>query len=405
MDTEALYKTIMNLESQIAAQDSTIVSLASKHSVTKTLTAPIAGRVKAINITAGQSLQEALDQNPALLVLSLDGLMNVEIPDTGTLTPSTSVTVSGGGKNYTGTVVKVSDGMAVVTFPDTRVNIGETVQVLLSGVVIGSGTGSGKHAVYLRDHRERAGQFRQGQPQRFRLQERPSIYAVNVESSDEYNKAVDLRTELQTKLDAAKALYKDPVIRAERDGIVSVINVMADSAVPADSPLLSMYVGSDMKMVISVDELDIINVSAGQAASVVMDALPKASYDATVAYVSQIGTASSGITSYAVTLAVTSDSQLKLGMNGTATIHIGEQSNVLLVPLAAVQDDKGGSYVWKYDANHVATVEEPGVKTYIATGLSNTDYAAVTRGLSLGDSVLVVRTAVPAVQTQRLQIP
>jgi HlyD family secretion protein len=394
VDTSALSATIMDLTSQIATQDSSIISLASKYAVEKTLTAPIDSRVKAINIAKGQSLQEALDKNPALMILSLDGLMNVQIPASGVLALNAAVTVNGAGKNYTGTVARLSDGNAVITFPDTKVNIGETVQVLLAGAVIGSGTAQVNMPYQYGTTVSGLVDSVKATLNSYVYRNAALIYAVSVEATDEYNKAVKLRSELQAQLNAAKALLQDPVIRADKDGIISVINAAADSAVPADSALLTMYVGSNMEMVISVDELDIINVSVGQAASVIMDALPDASYDATVAYVSQIGTASSGITCYAVTLAVTGDSKVKLGMNGTATIHIGEQSNVLLIPLAAVQDDKEGSYVWKYDAAHVATDEEPGVKTYITTGLSNTDYAAVTRGLQLGDSVLVVRSAV-----------
>ena len=80
-------------------------------------------------------------------------------------------------------------------------------------------------------------------------------------------------------------------------------------------------------------------------------------------------------------------------MNGTATIMTGEQSGALLIPLSALQSDKQGSYVWLYSENYTATKEAPGLKNYVTTGLSDADYVAVLSGLSLGDEVLVVRTA------------
>ena len=80
-------------------------------------------------------------------------------------------------------------------------------------------------------------------------------------------------------------------------------------------------------------------------------------------------------------------------MNGTATILTGEQTGALLIPLAALQSDRQGSYVWLYREGVEATREAPGIKTYVITGLSDTDYAAVTAGLSAGDEVLVVRSA------------
>lgn len=43
------------------------------------------------------------------------------------------------------------------------------------------------------------------------------------------------------------------------------------------------------------------------------------------------------MTVYDVTLTIEGDDQLKLGMNGTATILVEERENVLLVPIAALK--------------------------------------------------------------------
>ena len=43
------------------------------------------------------------------------------------------------------------------------------------------------------------------------------------------------------------------------------------------------------------------------------------------------------ITGYDVTVQLEADEQLKLGMNGTVTIAVGQQENALLVPLTATE--------------------------------------------------------------------
>ena len=95
---------------------------------------------------------------------------------------------------------------------------------------------------------------------------------------------------------------------------------------------------------------------------------------------------------YDVTLTVDGDEKLRFGMNGTATIHIEEREGVLLVPLTALNTSRGQSYVWVKDEN--AAGDEPGVRTYVATGLADETYVEITEGLSEGDVVLITREAV-----------
>ena len=122
-----------------------------------------------------------------------------------------------------------------------------------------------------------------------------------------------------------------------------------------------------------------------------MDAITDHTYAGTVSKISQIGTATSGVTVYDVTLTIEGDDQLKLGMNGTATILVEERENVLLVPIAALNTSRGESYVWlKSDS---AADGEPGVRTTVETGLSDENYAQVLSGLDEGDVVLITREA------------
>ena len=149
--------------------------------------------------------------------------------------------------------------------------------------------------------------------------------------------------------------------------------------------------GDQKEMVVSVDELDIINVQVGQNADIAMDALTDKTYSAVVSKVSQIGTPNGGVTVYNVTLTIDGDENLKFGMNGTATIRIEELNDVLLVPLTALNTSRGESYVWLQSDS--ASGDEPGVRTTVETGLSDENYAQVLSGLNEGDVVLITREA------------
>lgn len=144
-------------------------------------------------------------------------------------------------------------------------------------------------------------------------------------------------------------------------------------------------------MVISVDELDIISVTVGQNVDIAMDAIEDKTYPAKVTKVSQIGTASGGVTVYNVTLTIEGDERLRFGMNGTATIHIEERNDVILVPLTALNASRGQSYVWLKSED--AADGEPGVRTMVETGLSDENYAQVISGLNEGDVILITREA------------
>lgn len=216
-------------------------------------------------------------------------------------------------------------------------------------------------------------------------------YLINVPVSDSYQALLETRAQQTAQIKEMKALRDAGAITAPQDGIVASIVTPSATEQAIDTVLVSLYVGDEKEMIVSVDELDITSVAVGQNVELAMDAITDHTYSGTVSKISQIGTATSGVTVYDVTLTIDGDDQLKLGMNGTATILVEERENVLLVPIAALNTSRGESYVWlKSDG---AAEGEPGVRTTVETGLSDENYAEVLSGLSEGDVVLITREA------------
>lgn len=139
VDKSSVLSAISDLNELMAALDSAIESSRSD-AVSSAIYAPASGRVKAVFVESGESVTDAMYENSALMLLSLDGRMAVDI-DAGDMSPGTALTVTlSDGTELSGSVYSISEGTAAVTVPDTAAEYGDTVTVSYDGDVIGTGT-------------------------------------------------------------------------------------------------------------------------------------------------------------------------------------------------------------------------------------------------------------------------
>lgn len=95
---------------------------------------------------------------------------------------------------------------------------------------------------------------------------------------------------------------------------------------------------TQMALHISLDEADVAQVEAGQAAVFTVDAWPNREFNASVSSVYLYPTTENNVVTYTTVLTVdNSDGLLLPGMTATATITTGERSNVLRVPNTALR--------------------------------------------------------------------
>ena len=391
VDTSALQTAIDTLQDELDSTVSELATLSDSYSTTTYVKMPMDGRVKEVYIEKGQYLQDVMAEKGCIALLSLDGLMTAEISAPEGMSVNDTVKVTAGRSYTDGTVADITDGVATITFSDAYGSEGGEVTITYKEEEIGT-VSCHIHMPYQLTASE------QGYIQAVYLetdvkkwQNNRVCYLTNVPISGTYEALLTTQQEQLAQLSEMKALLEAGVITAPEDGIVS--SIVSPSAVEAEahSTLASLYVGDQKEMVVSVDELDIINVQVGQNADIAMDALTDKNYSAVVSKVSQIGTPNGGVTVYNVTLTIDGDENLKFGMNGTATIRIEEVNDVLLVPLTALNTSRGESYVWLQSDD--ASSDEPGVRTTVETGLSDENYAQVLSGLDEGDVVLITREA------------
>ncbi|WP_409343182.1 efflux RND transporter periplasmic adaptor subunit [Paenibacillus sp. MBLB4367] len=142
-----------------------------------------------------------------------------------------------------------------------------------------------------------------------------------------------------------------------------------------------------MQLPIQVDELDLPNIKAGMKASVKVDALSGRSLEGEVGQVSTVGTTTNGVTNYqAVVLVKNADpnSALKVGMTATGEILIQNKTDIITIPLDAMQQAQGKRFVKLKKAD--GTVEE---QHEIKVGIRSKTAIEVTEGLKEGDQVVI----------------
>ncbi len=141
---------------------------------------------------------------------------------------------------------------------------------------------------------------------------------------------------------------------------------------------------SSIDIPVAINEANISSVKVGQKATVTFDALPNLTLTGQVYRISQQGTSSSGVVSYAVTVNLdVQDKRVKPGMSTTADIITAVAKNVVAVPNGAIKTDSNGSYVQVIETTGAAPRN-----VYITTGLANDTLTEVKTGLKGGETVV-----------------
>lgn len=405
-DVEALKASLEEARDALTVQDEAIVQLLAQQDSDQSIKTAVKGVVKQLNLNAGQMVQQTLKGQPSA-ILSANGLMQVMIKPTAPLVLGQDVRVKVGTQVQAGSVARLmDDGNALISFPDTRAMIDEVVQVMLSGAAIGEGKSQVSLPYLLYTQID-------GVVESVSVKVNSSvtrnsvIYLVqNAAPSEEYQKALTDREELRQNVLLLEGLAANPVFVSPKDGVIAEVTAQEGAAMQKGAELLRLYADRVFVLDVAVDELDILSVKAGQWGMAALDAITDAQLPVQVKGISLLGNSSGGITSYTVTLSIQEDERLLSGMNGTATLTVGEVQDTVLVPLGALMSDRNGNYVLLKDESAAAgSAGAQGTKTYVEVGLSDADYAAVLEGLSEGDIVLMQSSAALSTQETRLAQP
>ncbi|HLM83908.1 MAG TPA: efflux RND transporter periplasmic adaptor subunit [Candidatus Bathyarchaeia archaeon] len=185
------------------------------------------------------------------------------------------------------------------------------------------------------------------------------------------------------KSNAAERRVVSPI-----DGTVNAVNIKngddlskLSSGNTRQVPIIIGDLGT-MKAQVQVNEVDVANVSIGQKVMMNLDALDNFETAGRVEKMDSLGTLTSGVVTYNVTIDFDSlDPRIKPEMSVSASIITDVKQNVLMVPSSAVKSQRGATYV------EVLTGSTPEQKD-VAVGASNSTDTEIVSGISEGDKVV-----------------
>ncbi|GAB2676839.1 efflux RND transporter periplasmic adaptor subunit [Paenibacillus thermoaerophilus] len=143
---------------------------------------------------------------------------------------------------------------------------------------------------------------------------------------------------------------------------------------------------NSLTLAIQVDELDMPQVKQGLKAVVTVEALPGRVFEGEVTQVSTVGVTTNGVTYYDAMLTVQNSqtNELKYGMTATAEVLIQDKQNVLVVPIEALQSQRGNRFVSIKKADGTIEEQHP-----VKIGQRSKTMVEITEGLSEGDIVVI----------------
>lgn len=198
----------------------------------------------------------------------------------------------------------------------------------------------------------------------------------------------------QLALDQAKANLLKSQLIAPFDGVVTNVNIQVgqQSSVSAQPIVLADL--SRLEAQVTVAETDVPRIQVGQPVQMTFDALPSQTFTATVVEVAYVGTVTSGVVNYPVTIALdqpktsasaSASQQIRPGMTANVTIVVEQRDNILLVPNRAVKT------TGKQKIVNVVVDGKP-TSVNVTLGMSSDTQSEVVSGLNEGDVVQVLQT-------------
>jgi len=146
---------------------------------------------------------------------------------------------------------------------------------------------------------------------------------------------------------------------------------------------------SQMQVVIPVDELDVAKVKPGQEVEITADALPGKTISGQVVGVASQGTSENGVATFDVTVAIQPVEGLKVGMTVNADILVDYRQNTLLVPIEAVLQQGGRSFVLVAGTSGKDGQAASPRSVQVKTGAYDTSRMEILEGLAEGQEIII----------------
>lgn len=175
-------------------------------------------------------------------------------------------------------------------------------------------------------------------------------------------------------------------LTAEANCIIESCDVPETGSKCTSSNIIKVSYLDTLNMSLSVDESEINSVKVGQEVEITLSADSTKKYTGKISKINSIGTYATSGTTFTATIEFKNDGNVKIGMSASCTVVLEEATNVIAVPVLAVQTKDSQKYVIVVKSD--GTTENINIET----GISNSSYVQVTSGLSGGEKIQMIET-------------
>ena len=146
---------------------------------------------------------------------------------------------------------------------------------------------------------------------------------------------------------------------------------------------------SRLRVTVELNQVDVAKVQVGQRVSLVLDALPKETFQAELSRIAAASTRKPGkdFDVFPVEALLTGpDPRIKPGMTADVRIHVSEKPDVVSLPLESVRREEGKAFVKRVIAGERGETTE---RVQVTLGVENDRRVEVVSGINVGERVLI----------------
>ena len=383
VDAASVMKAMAALQGEIAALDKEITT-ASRETVSNSITAGVAGRVKAVYAKAGDSVAADMYEHGALAVISLDGYMALELESDALSAGDKVRVVRTEGKELTGTVDSAEGGRAVILVTDNGPREGEIVELLDAE---GNSLGAGALSV----HSPLRITGVAGTVSAVRVKENQKVTAASTlfslkdtDYSANYQTLLEQRSDMEDTMVELMGLYNTGSVNAPYGGSVTSVDYDETMEYEGEIPLATISPDQQMNVTLDVDESNILSLELGQTAQVTISSIGDDEFSGTVTEINKTANSASGVTRYSAVVTMDKTPEMLQGMSAKVVIRISGVDNAVIIPVEALHQTSSSSYVYTtFDEE----TQEFGGMVNVEVGIKNSTYAEILSGLREGDTV------------------
>ena len=375
------------------ARASTNLSNATKYSSSKEISAPVAGRIKSVKVSAGSDVETIMSESGYLCLISTDGKMKLVIETDKTVAIGDTVTVTIDTAEVAGTITKIEGKTVTIIISKNTYTVGAAATVKnAAGEALGEGalelnayvaikaTDGTISSVYKKENST--------------VSSDTTLFSLKSYPITTNYKSLTLAK--QSALNNYNSLLAQKYVSVDFDGTITVMSLRVGDSVTAGETLAAVSGKTGYTMSISVDELDIDSVKLNQDATITLEAL-SGTYNGYVSDITYTSVTNNTISNYTVTVTIDDIDGALSGMSASASIAITSSGETLMVPVSAVQTENGASFLYLASSSMQAGDEyaESEVnlssleKVTVKTGVSDGSYIQITGEIAEGDLIVV----------------